>query len=76
MSFILSSCVYYQLCLVFGLLVVSVGFPSNLDKKFRNLKKEMPMSLGALNDEGIKNFVNLPSEEFSQEETNLLNQDF
>ena len=45
----------------------------NLDKKFRNLKKQMPMSLGALNDEGINN-VNLSGEEFSQEETNLLNQ--
>ena len=46
----------------------------NLDKKFRNLKKQMPMSLGALNDEGINNVVNLSSEELSQEETNLLNQ--
>jgi hypothetical protein len=46
----------------------------NFDKTFRNLKIQSPMSLGALNDEGINNVVNLSSEELSQEETNLLNQ--
>ena len=37
----------------------------NFEIYFRNLKKQMPMSLGALNDEGINNVVNLSSEEFS-----------